>query len=522
MTATDRIGLICLLYFSPLCGGCEWEVEENSRSTEAIVTAPTQNYLANPTTPGQEVSVAYVPGGGNTPGRWVMGFIPLSTPVERHVGWAYSSDAMGTNWTSRGIPSGTAWGDPGPSPVSSSPFAGWRSDPSLAPVTDPTINNNGTRVLVSEIAIQANGMLENVIVALSSDRGETWANTQYVNTASSGGADHPTISSNPNSPYGTYVAWASSSSPTGGWINSVRYATPTSFTKGTPVPIPRTLPYWINVPNVAMGVVKGCDGILHQAVYVAYAGIGPPHCTPGTATTYNMKWFLAVYDTVANVFYGPWGIANDATFPTCVGGSGSMNRLWDPGVEARLAVDSASPTFFLAHVNSTAYGTRIDVDSGSIGCGGGTPAVTATRMPVCNPNTPNCVMGGLGRTDGSGMPIIQDDWAPSIAFVYGPSMTPRTVVTWMSTRDDPGNANRLTNIYMAFSEDRFWSVSSPVRVSFATPGTTQTVPWDQNIGSWIDYQGLAPNPITGAFLAGWGGDCRSNFSFCQIYSGLMQ
>src|ERR1700679_1416569 len=106
--------------------------------------------------------------------------------------------------------------------------------------------------------------------------------------------DQPYIASNPNSPYSTWVAWASSG---GNFINNIKY-TPVAdggadFEAGVPQPLfnnPLTLALR---PKIAMGSIKLCSGSVDEAVFVAFMdnpNIRDQCSSPRAAELYGVNW----------------------------------------------------------------------------------------------------------------------------------------------------------------------------------------------------------------------------------------
>jgi len=484
--------------------------------SEALLTPATTNHeVAHAVLGARETSVAFSP----YQRRWIVGFNSF-TSTATEAGWAYSSDPSGTSWTSSSISSATAWGDPGSSPTNGSGFIGWRGDPSIAPATNPSFNQKGLTMLYSMVGSSKSADASDVVIARSNDGGLTWGQAQYVNDAASGGnVDNPVMDSNPVAPYHTYVAWTNGS---GAWLNDVQYGPGNSFTKGTPTKIPPPPSAAVLHPNIAVGQYTTCGSEVHEAVYVAFTTSGGRCAFDGTAGVQSNSWWLALYDTVDKSWAGPWQMNSDDKWANCVGTGYKIAN--DP--RPRIAVDSQSATFWTAHTQSSPYGTRPVMDWGGIVCSDGTttPSVSHDQPYFCYPKFPGCNRDGQGWNDGSGNPIIQDEWGPALAFTYQPGSpaVPRTVLTWYSTRDGAAHANQFATIYMQYSEEKWASGGgAPRAISVKTAGSSETVPWDQTLSDWSDYQALGVNPLSGTILGAWGGDTRDG-STGRIYSTLLQ
>jgi hypothetical protein len=165
-----------------------------------------------------EISTGYVSGcfsGNDVCGRWITVW-NTGTPT-RQLGWSQSLDKYGLNWSPQQQQSSTQFGNPGASPYNGLPFAGWSSDPSVAPVTNAAYNNSNKRMLVSNIGASNTGpgtyADDDVVIAFSDNAGLTWQGASYVDIAGpgggGGGADDSHIASNPVGPWDTYIAWDS-------------------------------------------------------------------------------------------------------------------------------------------------------------------------------------------------------------------------------------------------------------------------------------------------------------------------
>jgi hypothetical protein len=145
----------------------------------------------------------------------------------------------------------------GLSPTNNTGFLGWGSDPSVAPITDPSLNPDGRRVVATNIATSAGNIAgsaarDDVIVALSQDGGQTFSHVEYVSTSTTGTkADMPFVFSNPNPPWDTYVSWQSNyGGVTTGYIRKIAYGvSPITFTPGPTIAIPKAPNDFMQGPN---------------------------------------------------------------------------------------------------------------------------------------------------------------------------------------------------------------------------------------------------------------------------------
>lgn len=523
---TARTVLVC---FSLSACSAEGDV---STAHQGIITPAAINGRANPTPTieAREVSAVWIPGNGNNvPGRWLMGFnAPLSMGTGvAYAGWSYSTNAAATSWSDHQQTSGTGWGNPGTSTHSHYPFLGWFGDPAMVYVTDPAVNNGGTRAVYANIAAsQAPGgswVHEDIVAAVSSDGGQTWGGATYITTniTADGDADFPFLASNPNPPYHIYATWQSNGRTK---YQQLIVDTAGTLTRGPQfgeVPLAVGQAFSLSA-NIAIGVVKKCSGVLHEAMYVTFQSSSVGHCIPnGTRQIRSLHWWLAVYDTVVNTWDGPWEIASDANWPHCIGNTASTPSYAISNVDApRIAVDTINPNFWITRTEGTAYGSRVVVHAGSAQClGSGPPALwPAIRFPFCTPNKNGCNADGTGRNDSMGNPIIEDEWGPAIGFAVQTGV-PRVALSWNSTRFDPTHAGRFASTVMSYGEN-YSSFSAPITISVASTG--ETVPWDQNLGTWEDYQAMGVNPYAGTFLAAWGGDYRMPLANGGIYTSILQ
>ena len=523
-------------------------VGENVATTSAPLTVGTNHDVTGSLHLMHETSVVSASYGldGQLVSHWVVGFnncVPDNLQgcqnVDTIAGWATSSDVTGLVWTAHTQTAGGDFGTPGElgarsQPTAGGTFAGWRGDPSLAVVTDPALSNGGRRVIYANIGNSSLHPSSDIVVALSDTGGETWGHAQFANEPTNGGSwansqhtvwdgvDEPKLASNRSAPYGTYVAWVTGS---GAYINKISYANDFAVSLGMPVwgqavKIPpaqlggQDLPIWH--PTLIPFTHTSCkDATPHEALYVVWAdgGMGrcPENVDSGSRMELSTTWHSVIYDTLDG-WSGPWTLEADSAWPNCVGfpitnGNGRVSsNLSNPAI----AYDYLSETFWVAHTQGTAYGTRVSVLPQSFVCQGGTLVPTTGPGVAWRPSTPcyntaGCTPGGPNGADGG--IVVNDEWGPAMAFMLDETTVPptsRLIVTWYDTRFDIGN--RLVQVWGTESRDDGISFDAPVTVS--KPGTGQTIPWDHTLAGWWDYQSIGIDKVNGRFLDAWGGDAR--------------
>jgi hypothetical protein len=537
-----------LAIFVTACGSQYGEGSENVASRgEALITPATHNYPLTTTgsgaITGSETATGY--SGWQGVGHWVSAF---NNAVDQGgtlgfgtFAWAYSTDKTGTSWTTKQMTSFDEFGNPGPSPTNGFAFAGWRGDPGITPVIDPSLSHSGQWMIATNTCESRQAAHEffndDVVAALSMDGGHTWSNAAYVNAA--GGTkgqsvDNPAIATNVASPYHTFVAW-NNTNPTQGFLTQLNVnGTTGQLTPSGQLTIPiASGPSSIVHPQIAVGQYTTCGGATHEAVYVAYAAFGDRCNFDGTQETVpSQQWSFGLYDTVTS----SWAISPEATdtqtnWPQCVGpqtGTAPTFGIDNDG-RPRIAVDPNSSNFTIAYpMVSGTLGTRIEVVRGLIICSSGSTAATfnKTKDLACTPG-PTCPNGVAHTKTGGGF-WLQDDFAPSVAMTYS-GTTLRTVVTFMSTRDDVTTPTRdaQANTYMMYSENN-GGFTVPVAIGVKTI-PADAIPWNQNWNGptttidpddWSDYQSIGVNYIDGTLLPVWGGDMRTGTH--AIYSSLLQ
>lgn len=519
------------------------------RTTAALVSPPTANFLASGTCPGAgcegnatETSVVYQPGcAGQGGGNWVIGFNSHST---QQPGWARGITGSGPPWTATHMANALAFGNPGLAPDGNS-LTGWAGDPALAPVNDPLINPAGspnTRILYGNVAVNSAGR-QDIIVAYSDDCGATgFRGAGYLSslgsgggsTAVPGGADAPVIATDTASPYTTAAVWWNSS-PLEAWLLPFSYSQAGALVKGAEIQIPPIAGETIQIPAVAIGHVVGCNGASHEVAWVAFlTNAGASRCfrNPGAfgqQLVSNPKWYLTYYDLVDRIWVGPRLVATDPTVPQCIG----TDMVIDNDQRPRLAADPETGRAWVAMTrNGDGWGTRVAVESLATACVSGsmtiTPPVEFVDPDPCNldPVLQRCQSGpgGTGTGGPGGGRIIQDEFGAAISFSYrGTSpRVPVVAATWNSMRDDTNN--NKANAYMMYSENYSVTFTGPTRISVQTPSTAERLPYDARLWDWSDYQGLGTDR-NGHFLAAWGGDSRlgtTNGKIGQIWTALLQ
>jgi hypothetical protein len=531
------------------CGTHRGGAEETATTSAAVITPASTNYNVTPDYASiHETSVAFASGyvHDSLTGRWVIGWNTGGSGTTQ-AGWSYSTDYHADSFTDNEQTSGTDFGNPGNSPYDGASFSGWRGDPSIVAVTNPTMNDGGVRMLYSMVACTNSCSETNdVVVALSNDSGQTWGSATYANGGGSGpdqgggpGADNPWMASNQASPYDTFIAW-DRAGDSSAWLGQVSITNPDSGTPGISVSgitqVPKPSGGLINHVRIAVGEYTTCGSALHEAVFAVYDDWTYARCPfdGQSHSTTAASWYMAVYDVVTSTWLGPWQLdATTLPWPNCVGGGTgpvdagcSANNPFcaDNDPRAQIAVDWSSThgIFFVNHtINPLGHGTRVEVDQGYLACESGSVQPVTTKVidpPPCDPNPLNglCTWGDAGIGPDGG-PYVQDEWGQAIAFNFN-GTTPRVVETWFSTRDDPNNVN--VDMYMMYSENLGVTWSGIQEVTQTQAG--QVIPWNYHLGDWSDYQSIAPDTVHGGFLGAWGGDCRSDAGTCTVYSEIMQ
>lgn len=536
------VGLVAPVACIPLilgsCSSGEPALREDVARTESALSAGT-NYSVTGTNYGYHetsaVSVQYTTAFGSTQQHWVVGFngapgssCTLGGSCNTEMGWSYSSDLGGTSWTPNFQSSGSQFGTPASrNPSDGNTFAGIVGDPSLVPVYDPNITNHAQRVIYTGIANSSVNVGTDVIALLSNDGGITWGHPNWVNTVSTGlNIDNPVAASNSASPYSTYVAWLGGSGAGTTQISKIAYDSSFNFTASAPSTVPVGSSGSILHPAIAMGKLANCDGT-HEAVYVAWA-TAAGRCPDATSSNiFANSWWYAVYDTVDATWYGPWQAESDSNWPNCVGSPLNVDG-GDNDPRPRLAADPNGTNFWLAHTQSSTYGTRVSVDPLLLACVGGTIQPTSGGTPLrpkdpCyrfNPDgSPACYGADGGLTGGNGPDggiVVNDEWGPAIAFLTNPtSGDAELVVTWYDTRGDQSNRN------VAIQGASGINGANPFNTAFAV-SSGSGVPWDHTLAAWWDYQALGIDLTSYKFLSSWGGDARSSAATSGIWSAVIQ
>jgi hypothetical protein len=395
-------------------------------------------------------------------------------------------------------------------------------------VTDPSINNNGQRVIASALASSTQTPLTDVVVAISDNGGVNWSNAHLANAGVGLGVDSPAIASHRASPYGTYLAWTVNYLGTAGFIRKINYDLGFGFHGGSPSNIPQGAAPGMKHVRLDVGKVTQCNGQSDEAVFVAWAQAGDRCLGDGTQELQQNSWWMHVYDTVTGnwVSGGPWMIENDPVWAQCVGSplsTGGSNETYGSNIShPMIAVDPMSSSFSIAHTESTLFGSQTHVVSGHFACSGGVlqPVFNGGGPGYPNPPCYNPTTGCPPNPDGTPGPngvcgthacyVVNDQWGSQVAFVNNGG-TPETVVTWYDTRGDQYNNNQAA-VWAMYSTNYGASWSNPFQVSTAT--------WDETLSWWWDYQALAPS--TTNFLAAWGGDAHLGSGLDGIWSAIIQ
>lgn len=493
--------------------GCAFGTPDLEVGSSELISPASSNYVV--TTNWTQPTAAY----SASEDQWVVAYtVPSVNGSNQHasIGWAYSSDGTGSSWTQQTMTAHDDFGAVG---------NGWVGEPSIAPVTDPILYNNGASLVMAGIgAASTTGDPDDVVVAWTNDGGRSWKNAPFVNNSVTGDdVEHPVVVSNGASPYHTFVVWtAESGSGREIQIRRIEYSSTGTFSRGASLSAMPTVSSTTRIhPNIsaAMGQYENCDGETHEAVFVTYARTDatidecPMNGSPNKA---SVDWRLAIYD----VDEAKWQISeyilkSDGAFPYCVGSGYTINN--DPGPQIAVDFSNHDAKFWVTHTQSSGYGTRLDMRGGAIICNDGAiePSPSSGFTPaICRPNQGGCNSDGSGFEDASGDPDITDTWGTTIAFAAGSSAAgvPRLVLTYQGTHTDP-SSNKFATTYAIYSEDlSTYSNYTPVSV-----GTG--VPWNQASIDWGDYQALGVNPVDGAFLSVWAGDTRD--STPRMYSGLL-
>jgi hypothetical protein len=533
----------------------------------------------------QMVAVAYHDGGDPVgfdvqPG-WVIVIEPRGDNLYVS-GWGYSDDLDATTWhvfLDAGI---DAYGNPCDAPANpcmanGGKFAGSSGDPYIATVTDPSINGSpdgstvGVQVLYTQLANGTAvggvfGQGTDVMVSLSTNGGESFGHSQLLTIGISGDggtgspgspnasgphADNPVIASHLASPYSTFATWDVITTTDGGasapWVFSGAYIARVSYDSTfhlqtrTPFSDQQIPPGSgsgnIYHPTIDIGQVVACNGATDEIVYVAWAddvaGVGCNKTTP-PFPVYNVTWWYAVYDADAHVWYGPWEVDNDPTWPGCVGSPIDAGLFAENDVRPRLAAEPEAHLFWVAYIHSTAnVGTQIKIAPEEIGCSCGTPPCDGGLVPILGgspvTSAPHCYNqlgcpplqdGGWGpnNSNGSGY-TVNDEWGPAIAFQKNFNTGERELLaTWYDTRGD--NSNKAVAIWGFYDVEHDINISNLESNQFQVSNGTG-VPWNHTLAEWLDYQALAAEPLTYTFLGAWAGDAR-NTSDAGIWSAVIR
>jgi hypothetical protein len=505
------------------------EVPEAVGTSVQALTAASQNHSPTGTTylGRHETAVAYVNGTiGSVQGRWAVAWNATGTDTE--AGWSYSPGKAGSStWVPNEITSGMQFGNPGISPCSYT-FAGWRGDPTLAPVTQPSLNGCGqagcgVRAIYAMVA-ETSGGSSDVVAALSTNGGQSWGNASYVtdstSCSSNNGSDIPNMASNPVSPYDTYIAWAD--------LNAgVHYLQKIWFDTASPPLLHKQFSPALTIGGASspwggplakrhrlafMKLPSGCSSG-GEGVVIAWqqGNTNSMRCSPASATLGTNAWYVGVYDTGNGHWYGPftvWATGTD-TRAECVGSGHNILNSPDPG----LAANPTASGVWVAYTVPTSFGNKVQVSHTIFECSGGSPvpgAWTNARTPeACDSVDGNCTFGI--NPDG-GTNFQQDEWEPAIGFVINGS-NDNAVMHFYGTRDDYQNTN--VNVYAWESTNGgAWSPTQPIAIGVTDTGSTgETFPWPPATQNMWDYNSIGVAWDQGTFLAAWGGDNRQGSLF---------
>jgi hypothetical protein len=515
--------------------------ERVGSTSEAVITPVTINYQAQGSFYGRSETVAaYVNGTYNkVQGRWIVGWntcSPSTCSTKTEAGWAFSSGPTATSWTTYEMTSGTQFGNPGLSPCAplSGTFSGWRGDPWIVPVTDPTQNKSSQRSLYSNIANTNVGAYSDIVVAYSDDANSGWTGASYVTDGTScdstgAGDDMPMMASNPISPYDTYIVWDRVTDSTA-WMRKVLFDTTNSntFTPGPTIKLPwtgyRHRLSFITTPSCA----GGTEGIIVTWTDTPFPPTNPICSPPGAQQVAKINWYAALY--VPSLLGGtwfpstsgsPWLVDTETNWQRCVGSTFNIFNSQDPGI----ATNPNTTDTWIVTTHPTVNGNRVLRNSFSLVCSGptlGTPTITHTTSPEpCNGMCGTQCCGGTGPDGG---PIVQDEWEPTISFVIKGGTTTRVAESYYGT-DEDSTGNQLIGVYMIYSEaGGAWS-TVPKPIEYRDIGFTETIPWTALSGfadqMW-DYNAMGAAWANGTFLVSWGGDNRKNNDGGLIETDLLQ
>lgn len=512
------------------CSSDPAHLEPVGTTQEALITPSSANspvaFTAN-----HETSVAYLTGGGSdpAPGHWVMATnnwdtttcvnvqnctgcvgtcagTPLTCCSLKWLSWAYSTDGNGNSWTFANESGPTQWGCPGGAcPGTSAPsegpsgssFNGWRGDPSVAAITNPSLNNNGQRVVVTMLASSVNTDGGDVVVALSENGGQTWGNLQWVTTSPANGgiADMPFVFSNPNPPWDTYVSWQNvKNNVATGFLRQISYSAGGTFIGGSVITIPKASNdkgSAVNRFNFGFGTLPGGCTSGQEGIFLVYTNGFSGRCSQGgtredNGTTY---WNFGIFDTGNSAWYGPTNYRTDSNFSRCVGSP--LTVAYTNDSDPHIAVDPTNSRVWVTHTRQTsATGpVRTYVESALIGC------------PIQNPFTFDTVFTAPDPCAGCSS---DDNWLPAIA-MHRSGANPRVGVYWYSTMDA---SNSQATLFASFQEN-LGPFSPPIPVATTPFPIGGTSSWAVGGIDPNDYQTLGTSWQNSSFLNLWANDRRS-------------
>lgn len=408
---------------------------------------------------------------------------------------------------------------------SGAPFRGWYTDPTLAPVTDPSLSLSGRRALYAQVGRDVSHAAAGVVIAHSDDGGSSWADAEWVEkgiySGASCGADMPFLASNPAAPYDTYAMWAADD---GWWMRQIWYdiAQPPRLHGGAFVGMDPTPPAGSGLPTTALArtlafgqLPPGCAGGGEVVMIMAAETFGG-RCDSGTLSRYSpttptFTWWLSLYVPAQSRFYGPFAMVS-TSIPYCLGDHNLITNMAKSGI----AVEPGTTNFWFPFVTDTPYGNHVAVASGTLTCGsnGPTPTITTQTTPcVADPLNGQCY-----TSNPSGGPPYQDEWEPALAFskVNG---IPRVAMQFYGMRDDRNNHQASSYAWYSENYAPFGAIA-PVAFGAGVPWPTDNNGMPPVVHPTWDYQQVGVNTINGDFLAAWAGDWRTGQGG-QIMSDLL-
>jgi hypothetical protein len=479
-----------VLLGAPSCGHAPLPSEQLGDEAEAltVVSNALASGAAMQATAYRETSVA-IDGAGTAIVASIDTDLPGATYCS-HNAWAVS-----TNWNS-GSPTWTQH---------TSNLEDWLPKPTLSDgstshcyVGDPTILATGPNGQFVYTSLITNGLVQDAVIGVSTDSGASFKNPVVVSTGASGNGfvDQPIAAVDRSSGVIWYL-WRQTSSPVQWYMRKMHVNAGTGaivfdtspikvMGTGAPAPLASAKSFTIGV-----GSPKTIS-----TLWVAWPDSDDSgnQCLPGSAgATLNTNWYVSKTTDNGATWTQSASIYHDAAWPECVGPSnlgnvsGYSNEYGENRNRPQFVYDDVDMTCFLAFNHSSANGTVIEVFRS-----GGGPWTSAYKVPK---------------------PVaLHDQWDPALGYVHKTGeIRGRLMVTWYDTRDDLVSNNKVSR-YAASSTDggTTWT-GTPLRISIGTG-----VPWVLR-DDWVDYDGVAGNPVDGAFVAAWA-DMRNATSIGQYPS----